>query len=847
MVQASVKLQNTSHGASEKFSISFIQATLGMARIHMNFGAYDLAKELILQVFQLCSSDQSSARKGDLFVPISASNPIRADCLIAQADLAYAYGDIVNFQDFCREAHTLLVRQLGENHVRTASALLKLGTVHMVKSEFHQSGDLIDRAYGLLTFHFGSSPKHPKVSLALHLKALLYLKLDKVQEAKDHALEALSARQALYVNHDMHPQVAESLFLAAEIYMALMDTSNAILYYESALDLRRHVYASCPEHPSICEGLLGLSIVAISKGFYIDAVKQLEECMAMRERQLQTIGVSNHIDMIPYLHWYARVLLTMGRWKEAELVVGTCGACVVANLGDNHLFIGDCLLLKGSISKLRGKHRNAKYQFSLCLSIKIAKFGRYDHQDIIEVLLQAADNMRQVGYFNDALETTLLVETLISGRFGKSSIPAAWYMLLHANILCDRQKVSKAEELYCSAVEIVKRESLDNTYLHMQLIHGLARCYHSNNKISDADNLYLEAQQLCKTLFGSQCYAFFEIRCDHLFLKLNSKPFEQTKALTALKDEVLLFYVTEFGPLHPKTVHTKGRIGILTSRQKKDSGKKLISDCLRYFDENKQYPFCYDHPWVMELGGYTKKASKERLSSIVQENSIAGWSYPIFEGDTNFGYKVMPSTLLVDVKNYNPEVWGNVHYYGGDRLSYDSPIDPVKRISAFGVKYLKGSTNGQGTKEISTDAVEQGEKILSDAKQELIGDTTESVGTVEDDQRSISSLPIRHLQEMVEAEAQARLEVEKNYSREQKARQALEKQLEVELVTRKALDEDLLREKAERAVLEARLKDITSVAFDKVEEAKALSAAVAVIVSLSMFMLLFLFLLLCWQ
>jgi hypothetical protein len=251
-------------------------------------------------------------------------------------------------------------------------------------------------------------------------------------------------------------------------------------------------------------------------------------------------------------------------------------------------------------------------------------------------------------------------------------INLALVSFLHASILVDRNNATMAESLFEATQKVVVKAFGEKSLQYLQTKIGLGRCYQQQSKTYLAERAYAEAVEIAREVLGPVSPITYDVISNMHFMKLflNTKPNEQAKAAGVITEEVMPFYSEAFGVAHPYTVHTRGRIGLFMNKAKKDSGRKIIFDALKIFDRYKQFPFTYDHPWVLELGGFESKPNaKERLSHSVEEFALASWSMPSYEGDKSFG--TIPKQIWIDLKNLAEEAWGSVHFYGVEKGAVD--------------------------------------------------------------------------------------------------------------------------------------------------------------------------------
>jgi hypothetical protein len=319
--------------------------------------------------------------------------------------------------------------------------------------------------------------------------------------------------------------------------MALADHAirSARMTYEPESDDRN---AKLAPHWLVTEALSSLAAIQNTRGAYGRAIPLLEQCILRQEvvnKELQIKTDVGHAFTLGLHLLYGTALAGQGQITHARKVVGQCGVWASALYKDDeaeastargvsapsshHLHIADCLFLLADISKLQARYRDAKVQYSLCMAMRQRKLGTpavggsgggpSHHSAVVRVLLAAADNMRRVGYFHDALEACALAEQLAATRSAtavSSNMKSVDVLLLeckamHAHTHCDRGKGGKAEAEYQRFLtELKESNGADRSRVGLDILLGLARCLKAQNKVVVAEKTFKEALVLAKDL-----------------------------------------------------------------------------------------------------------------------------------------------------------------------------------------------------------------------------------------------------------------------------------------------------------------------------------------------------------
>ena len=634
----------------------FIVTSLGTADLQRNIGNYAAAEQILEPLAPMCTANAFE------------EEPVFADCFMSLAALEVVKGEYSKAMDLYREAMDIRTKNFGRVHPKTASTMSHMGNVELLLCNFESASRYLDEALNIQLQFFPKN--HPTIATSYYRKARLAFALNKNADAAMYmGLCHASRKERL---SDSHPAVAASSCGIAEIQMENFVLKESLDQFTKAVSVLRSAFSTSPYHAFVIQASVGMAKILHAMSRFHDAIVIYEQCVEMQKLQMESLNVTQHTLLVDIILLYSESLLAVGRINEAAAHVGRCGVTIFSIYKDErHFKTSDCLYYLANVSKALGRFKDAKYQYSLSLAIKNKYMLAHNHRDICRIIAGAADNMRLVGYFHDAFEACSTLEFFISTLQGEESAKEgqqALVSILHGKILVDRGKAAMAESMFDAASKLIIKIFGEKSLQFLEIKIGLAKAHQQLNKIYQAEKGFSEAVEIAKEVVGLNSPLTYEIISDKHIIKsfLNTKPSEQAKAQDALMEEVMPFLSESLGVAHPITVHTRARIGIFMNKAKKDSGRKMVFDALKVFDRYKQLPFTYDHPWVLELGGFESKPnSKDRLSQSVEEFALARWAMPSYEGDRSFG--TVPKNIFIDLKNFADEAWGSVNYYGGDK------------------------------------------------------------------------------------------------------------------------------------------------------------------------------------
>lgn len=788
MINAATKLDQQNLGkASLQHQMLYLSAVQALGEAHRNRGGYEVAEPLFQEALTICRENllEEESFTGEVYTSLAAIESVRGDL------------------QKCREYHDCALdnrtRNFGRNHPKTAATLSHLARLHVLNCEYAQAGKLLQECRTVLESYYGHlQPTHPTICNCTYWQARLHMALFEHPAAEVLLKDVLNQRIEMF--GDRHPSVAQVLCALADLHAEQMRLDEANRLYESVLLICREAFGEHP-HVQIIHAMFGTAMVAAKQNRFAESMPIFEECIELRKTVLASVNGRYHTDLATMTMHYASVALTMGMTNDAASLFGQSGADQYSSFrSEQHLRVADSLYHMANVSKALGRYKDAKYQYSVCMSVRYRYLGR-THPDVLDVLYAACDNMRLVGYFLDATDAVNALETLTAECFGKDSLQEAIVHKMKAHIHCDKGAFLKAEALYQSALSTIYAKFGDTNIHVLEIKIGLARCLLLQLNLADAEKAFKDAAAMSRQLLGPSNHVTVDCISNIAMTKLNRKPDIVQVALTTLKEQVVPFYSSVYGASHPYTAHANGRVGLFMNCLKKESGRKYVQKALKVFDEYKQFTFTQDHPWVLELGGFVKRSSQDRLSHSIEVQALSAWCMPRFEGDVNYG--TAPKHFWVDLSNNAADAWGAVHYYGLEKepsvavlpiiqqAREERDETPAASRAGTAVASEKRPTRARDTSPKATRSSADASAVAAQA--ESAEGTEAGEGT--------------DLAHALAAEVQARKDVEDLLENELASRKTIEDQLEAEQLARKEIDERLAAEQEERRKLEAQYKE----------------------------------------
>jgi tetratricopeptide (TPR) repeat protein len=761
----------------------YLQAVHGLGELHRNRGAYEVALPLLQEAHSICVDS------------MLMEEPLAGEVLTSLAAVELLKGDLQKSAELHNAALDVRTKCFGRNHPKVASTLTHLARLAILNCEFGAALKQLKECHTTYAAFYGSiAPTHPTISACTFLEARAHIALYELEPAQKLLQEVLSQRIQRF--GDRHPAVAQCLCAMADVHYEQLRLNDAHQLYESVLLIRREAFGDHP-HVSVTEAQVGTAMCAAKQSRFTDAMPIFEECIEARKAVLSAVGGRYHTDLATMTMHYGAVALTVGMVSDAATLIGQSGADQYSSFqSEQHLRVADALFHAANVSKAQGKYKDAKYQYSMCMSIKYRYLGR-THPAVLDILYESCDNMRCVGYFADATDAVLALEELTVERFGSDSLQEGIVQKLKAHIYCDKALHLKAEPLYRSALNTITAACGDENIHVLEIRVGLARCLLLQMNLAEAEKAFKDAGTLARQLLGNSHHIAVDIVSNIAMCKLNRKPDVVQGALTAIKEQVLPFYTSVYGGAHPYTAHATGRLGLFMNCLKKESGRKPVQKALKIFDEYKQFQFTQDHPWVLELGGFIKRSSQDRLSQSIEVQALAPWCMPRFEGDVNYG--APPKHFWVDLGNNAAAAWGLVHYYGQEKEPDAAPLPIFQKARQRDVS--PGAAPRAGT------ASSTAERRPRSAARVAVttADGSPRHGAEESD--GSTAVVGTDLAAALAAEVRARQDAEDLLESEVASKRAIEDQLEAELAAHREMDDKLAAEREERLKLEAKFQE----------------------------------------
>jgi tetratricopeptide (TPR) repeat protein len=580
---------------------------------------------------------------------------------------------------YCLEqAQSSIASHYGKEHLYYAEMLQGLGWSQSVQGSFTNAMNAImESAHILENMMPAPSQQHPVMMEQTLVRAQVLHSMDRLHEAKDN-FDKVVKQSATTFGENPHPLNALALEGLGSVCADLYDFKAAKEYHEAAL-VRWQLL--CPDDSGHLHALASCKFarcLAQMKHYrptpaVLQSVGVAIEYVQTSISRLRSDGAS--FLLAELLALKGRILLEQGELELAQQTIGAAGAQLRSYFQScDSPKTYEFLLLSAQVTMALGKYRDAKVQISFAFARLQLLYGPLfaSHRKLLEAYFVAAENMRQVGYFFDAVECIDVAEERIAKKFGVTSNEMMRVHFFQALIQRDFRRLSKSEEKLMVLEERIRSVYGVASKFYFDWKYHLAKCLTMQNKQSRATGLLQELLQEMESLLGPAPLVRAMLVNDLCYQSIVLKPNDQQLAMQQLKEEVLPVVTKVFGAGSMVVLHVRGRIALFMNIAKKDSGRKALFETLKGFDDLKPFNLPYDHPYVLELGGYEKPSSKDRVSKNVQEEAFYSWANVDVTSENAADF--LPKSLFVDVDNNDPTLWGSVHYYGVDLFNQGNVV-----------------------------------------------------------------------------------------------------------------------------------------------------------------------------
>jgi tetratricopeptide (TPR) repeat protein len=299
-------------------------------------------------------------------------------------------------------------KELGKDHLTTATALLRLGSAYDDLGDYPKAEPLLRRCLGIREAKLGKDDL--SVATTLNNLALLYDNMGQYAKAEPLYLRGLGIYEAKLGKG--HPAVATTLNNLASLYESMGQYAKAEPLYLRDLAISEAKLGK--DHPSVATTLNNLARLYWNMRQYPKAEPLYRRSLRIREAKLG----KDHPDVANSLNNLAVLYDNMGQYAKAEPLYQRSLGIREAKLGKDHPAVATTLNNLADLYRSTGQYAKAEPLFQRSLRIREAKLGK-DHPDVALALNNLALLYESMGQYAKAEPLYLRDLAISEAKLGK--------------------------------------------------------------------------------------------------------------------------------------------------------------------------------------------------------------------------------------------------------------------------------------------------------------------------------------------------------------------------------------------------------------------------------------------
>lgn len=325
--------------------------------------------------------------------------------------------------------------------------------------------------------------------------ALFYQENDQYKEASDILEVALEASRRKYDNQD--PAYAIELDKIANLQYKIGQYDDAQENIETAIkifkDSDRDLFGGYYAQAMITEATL----LAI-KGEYDEAEANINRSEKLQNQGVRTIETSG-IDTEDEL---AEVYLDIGRYRDAEKLIGKDLKKKKDRYGENSRHLNDPLILQARVKMILGDYTEAEKFANSAYDIMIEIFGE-ESSKITPSLMTIAKINTIIGDYDHAIEELERVIDIREEQFGRNHIDVARAVSDLALVkFYNGEPTEDVEALFLRAEKVIGRKLGASNPIYAEVLKNLAIVYIANKEYDQAFNFLDQAGSIWSQKIG---------------------------------------------------------------------------------------------------------------------------------------------------------------------------------------------------------------------------------------------------------------------------------------------------------------------------------------------------------
>lgn len=408
-------------------------------------------------------------------------------------------GSWITATKYCKEALKIQRTTLGDNSPITISTLMCAGRIHYgkgdfenaikcFKSPFDQGNIKLLRELGVIYKDRGE----PDKALLMFTEAASYMsEMLGLDSLDDDLFSSLNTRKHEAREQDLI-QLADDIMYYGSILTHLDQLNDALVCFRVSNVIYEAKYAAIgSDHLTIAENLCrtGLVLAKISFdsscGELREALDILTEALRIRKLHLET----SHPDLAETLFALAKVHHALGNSHDAIKILAEA---IDSNGRKNTQFVDyDSLVQIANMQKEYGRYQEALGSYEECLQIKTRLVGT-NHSTIGEIQFMIGDLLREMGEF-DSAEMKFKDSLAILKVTKSENISAADVHFSLGILYTEQERYSYALDSYMNSLQERKLETSTTKLDMAELLNNIGICYCGMNEYVKAQVYHTEA------------------------------------------------------------------------------------------------------------------------------------------------------------------------------------------------------------------------------------------------------------------------------------------------------------------------------------------------------------------
>ncbi|XP_022789873.1 uncharacterized protein LOC111329428 [Stylophora pistillata] len=353
----------------------------------------------------------------------------------------------VEAKEYYQLLGSIMVNNLGPEHVDVARMDNNLGIVHLDLDELDQAKVFYDRAVPALLEELG--PENVDVASTYQNLGNVHLKLGELSQAKECYDRTLAIR--LKKLGPEHVDVAKAYQSLGNLYLHLGELSLTKQFYDRALAILLKRLG--PEHVDITSTYQNLGIVHRNLGELSQAKEFYDRALAIRLKKLGP----DHVDVAKTCCHLGKMHFDLGELSRAKEFYDRALAILLKKLGPEHVDVAIIYENLGNIQLNLGELSHAKEFYDRALALRLKKLGP-EHVDVAKTYINLGNMHLDLGELNQAKEFYDRALAILLKKLGPDHVDVANTYSNLGNFHLDLGELSKAREFYDRALAILLKK-----------------------------------------------------------------------------------------------------------------------------------------------------------------------------------------------------------------------------------------------------------------------------------------------------------------------------------------------------------------------------------------------------